>query len=56
MTVQRRVSLGLDIGGTNIDVALVDADDGSVSYYGKFSRHTYTGESCSAHLEYSTRS
>ncbi|RLG43729.1 MAG: hypothetical protein DRN78_01325 [Thermoproteota archaeon] len=42
MTVQRRVSLGLDIGGTNIDVALVDADDGSVSYYGKFSRHTYT--------------
>jgi len=42
MAVQRRVSLGLDIGGTNIDVALVDADVGCVSYYGKFSRHTYT--------------
>ena len=42
MTVQRKVSLGLDIGGTNIDVALVDSDEGSVSYYGKFPRHTYT--------------
>ncbi|RLG74617.1 MAG: hypothetical protein DRO12_06605, partial [Thermoprotei archaeon] len=42
MAVQRRVSLGLDIGGTNIDVALIDADVGSVLYYGKFSRHTHT--------------
>jgi len=42
MAIGRRVSLGLDVGGTNIDVALIDADEGVVSYYGKFSRYVYT--------------
>jgi len=42
MALYRGACLGLDVGGTNIDVALVDVDKGMVLHYGKFSRYVYT--------------